>query len=111
MSTSSSRLSMRLPDDLAKKLDDAIKTSGKTLTAEIIERLNLSFTIEQNDGSILSDIRSLMLKLKQLETKILTPETKALHLDNSIETALLQLDDVDSNNIKSLILRLASKKT
>ena len=32
-------------------------------------------------------------------------------LDDSLETAQLQLDDVDSSNIKNLILGLASKKT
>jgi predicted transcriptional regulator len=36
-------LNVRLPDDLRRRLDEAVKESGRSLNAEIVWRLRRSF--------------------------------------------------------------------
>jgi len=110
MSTSRARVSLRLPDDLSSKLDESMKRSGKTLTAEIIERLNISFAIEQKEGDTLATIRSLIVNLQRIENKIITSKEGISSLDTQLEAAFRQLDNIDLNNIKNLVLGLVSKK-
>lgn len=103
------RLNLRIPSDVEKKLREATTASNRSITAEIIFRLNSSFMIDElkNDESKLS--------VKQTAERIALLAKKISHVaeDNSSftkeilskeETQLLNLFNETSEDAKKTLL-------
>ena len=72
MARSDSQTYIRLPEDLKRQLDEAASQNRRSLTAEIIARLERSFS----DGPAISGVsmKDLFQKLEELERKIAVGE-------------------------------------
>ncbi|MEQ1105218.1 Arc family DNA-binding protein [Acinetobacter ursingii] len=63
MARNDPQVNFRIPSELKDKLDNAAKENGRTLTAELITRLEMTF--EQDD-----QLKDLVARLEYLENEV-----------------------------------------
>ena len=71
MARTDPQVNFRIPAELKDKLDDAAKENGRTLTAELILRLEMTFEHDDQVQDLLSRVEELENKSKWLEKNLL----------------------------------------
>lgn len=67
MARTDPQVNFRIPAELKDKLDDAAKENGRTLTAELILRLEMTFDQDDQVQDLLSRVEDLEDKIKWME--------------------------------------------
>ncbi len=89
------RLNIRIPQEIERKLKKASEKHNRSVTGEIVRRLDASFKDEElNEDDIKSSVRETAAKIEILIKKILIATEK----DDTLKTQLLT--DEESNLLK-----------
>lgn len=71
MARTDPQVNFRIPAELKDKLDDAAKENGRTLTAELILRLEMTFEHDDQVQDLLSRVEQLEDESSRLEKSLL----------------------------------------
>ncbi|WP_279047206.1 Arc family DNA-binding protein [Cedecea davisae] len=106
MSREDPQLRIRLPSELKGKIEDAAKTSGRSMNAEIVQRLDASFSVEIPTDKQISakEALSIIQKAKEELSRIIFKRTfaeitKKIKLGHS--TFNVELDDLELEGLSN----------
>ncbi|WP_173422591.1 Arc family DNA-binding protein [Ensifer adhaerens] len=75
---------LRVPEVLKQQIEAAARTNARSITAEIVERLERSFALaSENDGGLASEIEDIRDRLGRVRDAVVARETDKDHSQNS----------------------------